>query len=308
MISNGQSILVLTSSSTGNNVFMTPAIKLMRKTLPDSLIEVVSLSELSSEVFEGNPYINKLHVIKNPLKFDKLAQRFDHVIPLHSNTIKKYKTIKAKTHALPTITNDSHHADQLLSHVSHLIGAEVDSTDRQYFLNKSSVNLKYKKLTYGRTPIINIHLGSARANLHGWKFWYRKRAEEPKIWSCENYIKLCQRLLESFPDLSITLTGSKNESFLAKRFINYIPSAIDLTGKTTVQELLEHIDKCNLFISHDCGVLHVASATNTNIVALFGPTSHVRTGPYPLKQNKVVIKRERMEDIKVYDVVEMVKK
>lgn len=120
MIKNGQNILVLTSNSTGNNVFMTPAIKLLRKNLPDSMIEVVALTKLSAQVYNANPYINRLHVIKNASTFDKLAVNFDHVIPLHQNTIKKYKSIKTKIHALPKISNERHHADQLLDHVAHL--------------------------------------------------------------------------------------------------------------------------------------------------------------------------------------------
>ena len=306
MIKNGQNILVLTSNSTGNNVFMTPAIKFLRKNLPDSMIEVVALTKLSAQVYNANPYINRLHVIKDASAFDKLAVNFDHVIPLHQNTIKKYKSIKTKIHALPKITNERHHADQLLEHVAHLLNATVDSTDRQYFLGNPSKSSIIDKAFYENKPIINIHLGSARANLHGWKFWHYKRAEEDKVWNIENYIALAKKLLERYPNLKITLTGSKSESFLAKRFIKKIPGAINLTGETTVQDLLQHIGNCDLFISHDCGVLHVASATKTPIIALFGPTSSDRTGPYPDRSDNILIKREKMSDIQVSDVVKSV--
>jgi len=306
MIKNGQNILVLTSNSTGNNVFMTPAIKLLRKNLPDSMIEVVALTKLSAQVYNANPYINRLHVIRNAPTFDKLAVNFDHVIPLHQNTIKKYKSIKTKIHALPKISNERHHADQLLDHVAHLLNAKVDIADRQYFLGNPSKNRIIDKSFYESKPIINIHLGSARANLHGWKFWHYKRAEEDKVWNIENYIALAQKLLERYPGLKLTLTGSNNESFLAKRFIKKIPDAINLTGETTVQDLLQHIGNCDLFISHDCGVLHVASATKTPIIALFGPTSSDRTGPYPDRTSNTIIKREKMSDIQVSDVVESV--
>ena len=307
MIKNGQNILVLTSNSTGNNVFMTPAIKLLRKNLPDSMIEVVALSKLSAQVYNANPYINRLHVIRNAPDFDKLAVNFDHVIPLHPNSLKKYKSLKTKIHALPSINSEHHHADQLLDHVAKLLNTKVDIADRQYFLGNPSKDFIVSKSFYEKRPIINIHLGSARANLHGWKFWHYKRAEEEKIWNIENYIALAQKLLEHYPKLTITLTGSKNESFLAKRFIKKIPNAINLTGETTVQDLLKHIGNCDLFISHDCGVLHIASATKTPIIALFGPTSSTRTGPYPDRPDNFLIKKETMSDIKVSDVVESVK-
>lgn len=306
MIKNGENILVLSSNSTGNNVFMTPAIKLLRKKLPDSMIEVVALSKLSAEVFNANPYINRLHVIKNATAFDRLAVNFDHVIPLHQNSIKKYKSIQSKFHALPKITNDYHHADQLLDHIAQLLNTKVDIADRQYSLGNPSKNFISTKYFDENRPLINIHLGSARSNLHGWKFWHSKRAEEAKIWNIENYIALGHKLLEHYPNLTITLTGSKNERFLAKRFLKKIPNAINLTGKTTVQDLLQHIGNCDLFISHDCGVLHIASATHTPIIALFGPTSAIRTGPYPARSQHIVIKKETMSDIKVSDVAESV--
>lgn len=186
------------------------------------------------------------------------------------------------------------------------INAKIDIADRQYFLGNPSKNRVIDKSFYENKPIINIHLGSARANLHGWKFWHYKRAEEDKVWNIENYIALAQKLLERYPSLKLTLTGSSNESFLAKRFIKKIPDAINLTGETTVQDLLQHIGNCDLFISHDCGVLHVASATNTPIIALFGPTSSDRTGPYPDRTSNTIIKREKMSDIQVSDVVETV--
>jgi len=283
---------------------MTPAIKLLRKTLPDSIIEIVALSKLSAEVFYANPYINRLHVIKSASVFDKLAEKFDHIIPLHPNTIKKYKSVKTKIHALPGITNDYHHADQLLDHVAKLLNTTVDHSDRHYSLGSPSRNFIIEKSLYKNRPIINIHLGSARANLHGWKFWYSKRGEEEKVWNTENYITLGQKLLAHYPNLTITLTGSKSESFLAERFVKKIPNAINLTGKTTVQDLLQHIGNCDLFISHDCGVLHIASATSTPIIALFGPTSSTRTGPYPDRPGNIVIKKEKMSDIKVSDVIE----
>jgi ADP-heptose:LPS heptosyltransferase len=56
--------------------------------------------------------------------------------------------------------------------------------------------------------------------------------------------------------------------------------AIDLAGATTVGLLPALLSKAALLITNDSGPMHVAAAVGTPVVALFGPTSVVRTGPY----------------------------
>jgi ADP-heptose:LPS heptosyltransferase len=56
--------------------------------------------------------------------------------------------------------------------------------------------------------------------------------------------------------------------------------AIDLAGVTTVGLLPALLSRASLLITNDSGPMHVAAAVGTPVVALFGPTSAVRTGPY----------------------------
>ena len=56
--------------------------------------------------------------------------------------------------------------------------------------------------------------------------------------------------------------------------------AIDLAGATTVELLPALLSKASLLITNDSGPMHIAAAVGTSVVALFGPTSAVRTGPY----------------------------
>lgn len=57
-------------------------------------------------------------------------------------------------------------------------------------------------------------------------------------------------------------------------------TAVDLAGHTTVGLLPALLKKASLFITNDSGPMHIAAAVGTPVVALFGPTSAVRTGPY----------------------------
>ncbi len=305
-LNNTDKILVLTSSSTGNNVFCTPAIALLRKHLPNTLIDVVALSKLSAEVFIENPSIHEVFVINKAHKLDALAKNYTKIIALNKNALKKLSGIKAAFIQPPAIHGKAHHADQLLNFVADLIGAQVEDADRQYVIatQASSTAFLDKGLVGLNQTVIQIHLGCGTTLLHGWKFFYSKRADDDKLWPIDAYIQLGLALHQAIPNLSIVVTGTKNESFLAKKFKRAVPNTIDLVGKTTVSDLKALMARINLFIAHDCGVIHIAAASDAPIIGLFGPTNHVLTGPYPERPQHTVIKKAAMSEISVAEVVE----
>jgi lipopolysaccharide heptosyltransferase II len=55
---------------------------------------------------------------------------------------------------------------------------------------------------------------------------------------------------------------------------------IDLTGAIPLGCLPALLSKAALMITNDSGPMHVAAALGTPVVAMFGPTSALRTGPY----------------------------
>lgn len=60
--------------------------------------------------------------------------------------------------------------------------------------------------------------------------------------------------------------------------------AANLAGKTTLQELVALIDRCEVFITNDTGPMHIAVARDVPVVAIFGPTVPSQGfGPYSEK-------------------------
>ena len=57
-------------------------------------------------------------------------------------------------------------------------------------------------------------------------------------------------------------------------------STTDLTGRTSLAETAAIIADCSLVVGNDSGPMHLAAALKVPVVALFGPTDPVRTGPY----------------------------
>jgi ADP-heptose:LPS heptosyltransferase len=206
---------------------------------------------------------------------------------------------------VPPMTDAIHHAEHLLQFAAQLLEVKISDDDRHYVIEtrQTAEALLAKFNLQADTTLINIHLGCGTTVLHGWKFFYARRADDKKLWSIDAYIALGNALTQAIPNLRIAITGTSNESFLAKKFEKNVANTINLVGKTTVSDLRALMQRADLFIAHDCGVFHIASASDVPIVGLYGPTNPVATGPYPPKPQHILIKKGEMADISVEEVV-----
>lgn len=273
--------------------------------MPQATIDVVALSKLSAEVFEGNPDIQKLFILSKGREIDKLAKQYTQLIVLNKNALKKLGQLQTSFILVPPMTDSVHHAEHLLQFMASLLNVTVTDADRQYVIQSQPLSAAVSKglAIAANRLLINIHLGCGTTVLHGWKFFYARRADDKKLWSIDAYIALGNALTAVIPNLSISITGTNNESFLAKKFEKNVPNTINLVGKTTVSDLYQLMQQANLFIAHDCGVFHVAAATDIPIVGLYGPTNPIATGPFPNRPQHTIIKKAEMADISVGEVV-----
>ena len=81
----------------------------------------------------------------------------------------------------------------------------------------------------------------------------------------------------------VVLAGAGGEA--QERVKNALDAAVpggvvDLLGKLTLRELAFAMASSEAVLAVDSGPMHLASATGTRVVALFGPTDPVRLGPY----------------------------
>jgi ADP-heptose:LPS heptosyltransferase len=53
-----------------------------------------------------------------------------------------------------------------------------------------------------------------------------------------------------------------------------------LVGKTSLMEAAAVLEICDLLVTNDSGLMHLASAVGCKIVALFGPGDYNRIRPY----------------------------
>jgi len=101
-----------------------------------------------------------------------------------------------------------------------------------------------------------------------------------KRWPAESFAEVADRMLQEGYGAVVMIGGPDERAEVAAVSGMMKTPAIDLAGATTVGLLPALLIKASLLITNDSGPMHVAAAVGTPVVALFGPTSAVRTGPY----------------------------
>jgi len=95
-----------------------------------------------------------------------------------------------------------------------------------------------------------------------------------KKWLEGNYKLLVEKLLTDFPDINITGIGDTGDSIIAERIFSGFDTGrvLDLTGKTTLNEVKTLIYYSRFVICHDSGIMHMANALSKKTLAIYGPS------------------------------------
>jgi len=108
-------------------------------------------------------------------------------------------------------------------------------------------------------------------------------------WPEENFASTIKIIKDNFA-VSVVITGGKDEVGLANRIIAESGlNVINLAGKLSFPQLGALIKRCNLYITNDTGVLHIAAILKTPLVAIFGPGHLRRFDPRNISEKSLVL-------------------
>lgn len=104
-----------------------------------------------------------------------------------------------------------------------------------------------------------------------------------KCWPPERFRALALRFLQD-PDAFVVFFGDAATQSLVKEICAGAPERmINLAGDTTLRQLACLIQHCDALVTNDSGPMHIGVALAAPIVALFGSTDDVATGPWGQK-------------------------
>ena len=107
-----------------------------------------------------------------------------------------------------------------------------------------------------------------------------------KRWLPERFVEVTERLCRAICEspgqqVSVVIFGAKGEERLGQEIAARLSSrSLVLSGATTIRELMAGVKRCSLFLTNDTGPMHIASAFQVPIVAIFGPTDWRTTSPF----------------------------
>ena len=103
-----------------------------------------------------------------------------------------------------------------------------------------------------------------------------------KMWSPEQWPALADELHRR--GFRIVLSGSaepRELDYVARLAATFSPPPLNLAGKLDFRRLALLISRARLYVGPDTVTTHLAAATGTPTVALFGPSNPVKWGPWP---------------------------
>jgi len=286
-------ILIIRFSSIGDIVLTTPIIRCLKQ---QTSAKIYYLTKKNfTEILENNPYIDELITFEK--EYTEVAEYlkeldFDLIIDLHHNlrsmlvksflnkpafsfnklNIHKWLIVKLGINFLPK----KHIVDRYFDTLKE-IGIVNDFEGLDFFIDKKN-EVETNKLINDNNEFIAFVIGA--------KF-------NTKQLTSEKIISICNKI--NYP---VLLLGG-NEDFEKGESIvkNTNSNIINVCGKYNLIQSASIIKNAKLVITHDTGLMHIASSFNKNIISIWGNTIP-EFGMYPYLPKKENFKIVEVKNLK----------
>ncbi len=102
-----------------------------------------------------------------------------------------------------------------------------------------------------------------------------------RIWPTESFVQVSNYLFEQYSWTAV-VCGTKGDAEYTGAFIKqYKNPLLDLTGKTSLIEMLSVFTNAQCLLSVDTGSVHLAAAVGCTVFGIFNGSQYKRFAPYP---------------------------
>ncbi len=105
----------------------------------------------------------------------------------------------------------------------------------------------------------------------------------------ENFAELTVRIRRETGYRPVVVGGPGDVDQFQKKRQWFRDGVVDLVGQCDLRNTIALLKRSTLFVGNDSGIMHLAAAAGTPLVALFGPQSPVKFGPWS-KKARVIYK------------------
>ncbi len=297
-------VLVVSVSGIGNTILATPLLHALRDQLPSAKLDLLVWSPAAGAPIAGSGMVDRMLTAPRQagdwLRFlrELRATRYDAALTVFPSNKAAYHVFAflagarlrpgfayrggwrrgewLLTHRTPA-REELHDVDQNLQ-LLELLGLTATGVDRTPCFHLSPDDhawaeawLRERNLAAAR--LVGMHPGAGAAvTLQHWQ-GTRKR------WPQERFAESAARLAKD-AGCTVLLVGGPEENPLkleVQRLSGDDRRVLAVSGSLSQTAAL--LSRCRLMISNDSGLMHVAAAVGTPVLALFGPTQASRTAP-----------------------------
>lgn len=288
-------ILVIAPNWIGDCVMAQPLLALLRQQHPDHAIDVLAASWVAP-VWRAMPEVDT--VLETPFKHgalqlrerwcyaQQLRQRGYSAAYVLPNTLKFAllpwlagikKRVGYKGESRYGLITVMHHDDPqgpraMVPFYAALANAPAMQAPTQ--LPRPSLQVPGEK--------IGAVLGALGLSTHDPVIAFAPGAEfgNAKRWPTSHFAQLAKAILQAHPKAQIVLLGSPKDVAVCDEIQALCPVVHHLAGKTTLDQAIALIAAAAAMVSNDSGLLHIASALNRPVIAIYGPTDPAHAPPF----------------------------
>lgn len=265
-------ILIVSLSNIGDVILTTPVIMALARQFPEARLTVV-VGPRAFPLLEGSRAIHKLVIydkkagLAGQFRFLKLLRRvsYDMVVDLRHTLIPFLVKTQRRSPIFRLPQNGSVRDRHL--NVLQAMGFSISGFPCFDFFGAAEEQSFLSQLR-----------GEDIQSEDGWVIASPVAASGLKTWKFEGFRSVLARLLE-LTDREILLVGDSRERKVLEGLTAIHPRRIfNLAGRTTLRELAFAVSRSSLVLCNDSAVMHLGYELNRPVVAIFGPTSHIKYG------------------------------
>jgi len=292
-------ILIIRLSSIGDILLSTPFIRQVRETFPDANIDFV-VKDIYRDLLTFNPHINELYCLKlnegrkelDALKVKLRKKAYNVIFDLHNNMRSNYLKHGIHSEKTSSIKKEKIKQSLLVHFKINLYKKETPIPNRYLSVAKDygvaddgkGLELLWKKETLDSTEKKAISMG-LELN-HPYICLAPGAGFFTKQWPVEKFESLV-KLIQQDKKFQIIVLGDDKDREIGFSSKN-LKNIIDSSGKLSLLETAYIISKGKMIVSNDSGLMHMATAVNTPVLAIFGSTVK-ELGFFPYRAKSMVI-------------------
>jgi len=296
-------------SSIGDVVLASPLLRVLHKRFPSSRIDFVVRKEYA-ELVRYNPILNFVYEFNALGGYQELRQlssairreKYDLIVDIHNSLRSRYIRSFSRAKEVVVINKRAFARMMLVNFKKNYYHDMVSVADRYiepvevYGIENDTQGLEIiipDETKYGvsaKISALKLHaaekiIGFCPSAKHATKRWPEKRF-------IETGLRLASEL-----NAKIFLFGNASDTALCRTIASGINKgqngtcAIEFSGQFSLLETATAMNFCDVVVTNDSGLMHIAAAMKKKVVAIFGSTVR-EFGFIPIGTENIVIERK----------------